>query len=96
MFLFLISSGKLQFIYQVKKVDISYWGFWKVCVDFRHQVDEQVDVVLLTLTHVVNETNVLKINFFCIFSIVNSLNKCLMVMDFLIFFPTARKPDTYN
>jgi hypothetical protein len=95
MFLFLISSGKLQFIYQVKKVDISYWGFWKVCVDFRHQVDEQVDVVLLTLTHVVNETNVLKINFFVFFSIINSLNNSVWwLWIFLFFFRQPENPTT--
>jgi hypothetical protein len=44
--------------YQVQKVHIPNGGFRKICVDFRNEINEQVNVVLLTLTHVVHQANV--------------------------------------
>jgi len=44
--------------YQIEKIYISDRGFREISVDFRNEINEQVDVVLLTLTHVVHQANV--------------------------------------
>ena len=44
--------------YQVQKIHIPNGGFREICVDFRNEINEQVDVVLLTLPQVVHQANV--------------------------------------
>ena len=46
--------------HQVQEVDVADGGFREVGVDFWHEVNEEVDVVFLTLPHVVHQTNVLQ------------------------------------